>query len=306
MVVGIDEVGRGCWAGPLVVGAVLLGGTEISGLTDSKKLTAVQREQYAYQIRQHATAIGIGWISPKLIDVHGLSWALRTASQIAAAQIPEPYKEIIIDGTVKFIDDPRATTLKKADLLVPSVSAASIIAKVARDRYMYKMDAVFRDYGFRSHVGYGTAKHRQALQDFGATPIHRMSFAPLDSYKTAAEPVAGKVGSTSGRQAEMLAADFLRTKGYHVVAQNWRTRWCEIDIIAERDGVLSFVEVKYRKGTSSGGGLEAVTKTKLRQMEKAAEMWCHLNNAANMQRQLSVIALEKEPMQVMHWLPTVA
>lgn len=305
MIVGIDEVGRGCWAGPLVVGAVLLGGADINGLTDSKRLTATQREQYAHQIRQHATAIGIGWISPKMIDTYGLSWALKAASRIAVAQISEPYKEIIIDGTVKFIDDPRVTTLKKADLLVPSVSAASIIAKVARDRYMYKMDSVFQNYGFRTHVGYGTVKHRQALRELGATPIHRMSFAPLGGYAPTAEEKEGKVGMTSGRRAEERAADFLRAKGYHIVAQNWRTRWCEVDIIAEKDGVLSFVEVKYRKKVASGDGLAAITKTKLRQMQKAAEMWCHLNNAASVQCQLSVIALEKEPMQVTHWLPSV-
>lgn len=305
MIVGVDEVGRGCWAGPLVVGAVMLGGQQIDGLTDSKKLTAKQREKYALEIRQVATGIGLGWISPKLIDEHGLSWALKAASRIAVKQITEPYNEIIIDGTIKLIDDPRVTTLKKADLLIPSVSAASIIAKVARDRYMHKMDMVFQNYGFRSHVGYGTQVHRQALREYGATPIHRMSFAPLHAHKM--ESILGeKVRLTTGRKAEIFAAEFLQTKGFHIVAQNWRTRWCEIDIVVEKDNVLHFVEVKYRKTATTGGGLAAVTKTKLKQMEKAAEMWCHLNNAATVQRQLSVVAIEKEPMQVMHWLPNVA
>ncbi len=303
MIVGIDEVGRGCWAGPLVVGAVMLGGKEIEGLTDSKKLTLARREELALEIRRHAQAIGLGWVSPKLIDRYGLSWALKAASRQAVAQIEQPYTEIIIDGTFKFLNDKRATTLKKADLLVPSVSAASIVAKVARDRYMKKMALVFKKYGFGSHVGYGTLAHRKALAVLGPTPIHRMSYAPLE-VQAVAEAV-DKVSQTSGRQAEVVAARFLEAEGFYIVAQNWRSRYCEIDIIAEKDGVLHFVEVKYRRGVSAGGGLAAITPSKLRQMRKAAEIWCHHNNAANTDCQLSVMALENSPMQVVHWLPSV-
>jgi len=134
MIVGIDEVGRGAWAGPLVVGAVLLGGATIDGLTDSKKLTKKQREQLDLEIRQKALGIGLGWVSAKHIDRIGLTEALKLASRRAIAHIRHDYKEVIIDGTFAFLDDPRVTVMAKADLLVPSVSAASIVAKVARDK----------------------------------------------------------------------------------------------------------------------------------------------------------------------------
>lgn len=311
MIVGVDEVGRGCWAGPLLVGAVALAGHEIEGLTDSKKLTAKRREELAREIRIHAAAIGLGWVSPRLIDEYGLSWALRAATRMAVDQIAIGYDEIIIDGTVKFIDDPRVSTLKQADLLIPSVSAASIIAKVARDRYMARMDRAFNGYSFARHVGYGTKMHRAALEEYGATAIHRMSFAPLAGYsnstllhkKEKARPA--KIEYTSGRQAEALAASFLSQQGYDILQQNWRTRWCEIDIVASKDGVIHFVEVKYRKNARVGDGLTAITPKKVEQMKKAATMWAQVNSAITDDQCLSVIALEKEPMRVAHWLPNI-
>ncbi|HSW99557.1 MAG TPA: ribonuclease HII [Patescibacteria group bacterium] len=182
MIVGIDEVGRGAWAGPMVVGAVLLGDATIDGLTDSKKLTKKQRERLDIEIRQKAVAIGIGWVSAKQIDTIGLSDALKLASRRALAQIRNEYDEIIIDGTIALIDDPRVTLMKKADLLVPCVSAASIVAKVARDNYMRHLDQVFPGYAFTGHVGYGTLLHRQAIETLGVTPLHRLSYAPLRQY----------------------------------------------------------------------------------------------------------------------------
>jgi ribonuclease HII len=184
MIVGIDEVGRGAWAGPMVVGAVLLGDATIVGLTDSKKLTKKRREVLDIEIRQKALAIGLGWVSAKQIDAIGLSEALKLASRRALAHIRHDYAEIIIDGTIALIDDPRVTLLPKADLLIPSVSAASIVAKVARDNYMRHLDDVFPGYAFTSHVGYGTAVHRAAIETLGVTPLHRLSYAPLHSYRS--------------------------------------------------------------------------------------------------------------------------
>lgn len=183
MIVGIDEVGRGAWAGPMVVGAVLLGDVVIPGLTDSKKLTKKRREVLDIEIRKQALAIGLGWVSAKQIDTIGLSAALKLASRRALAHIKQEYKEIIIDGTIALIDDPRVTLLPKADLLIPSVSAASIVAKVARDNYMKHLDGVFPGYAFTAHVGYGTAAHRTAIETLGVTPLHRLSFAPLQMYQ---------------------------------------------------------------------------------------------------------------------------
>jgi ribonuclease HII len=185
MIVGIDEVGRGAWAGPMVVGAVLLGDVTISGLTDSKLLSKKRREQFDLEIRQKAIAIGLGWVSAKQIDEIGLSQALKLAARRALAHIQDEYQEIIIDGTIALIDDPRVTLLKKADLLIPTVSAAAIIAKVARDNYMKHLDEVFPGYAFTGHVGYGTAAHRGAIEKLGVTPLHRLSYAPLAQYRPA-------------------------------------------------------------------------------------------------------------------------
>jgi ribonuclease HII len=311
MIVGIDEVGRGPWAGPLVVSAVILGGKEIPGLTDSKKLTAKQRESYALHIRYHALDIGIGWISNRLIDAHGLSWALTQATTLAVKQLTTNFDEIIIDGTVKFINDPRAITMKKADLLIPSVSAASIIAKVARDRYMHRMHAVFPHHGFNTHVGYGTAQHRAAIKEFGVTPLHRLSFAPLMSYRlkdhkdnsAEAEDSKGSVTDTAGHKAEQVAAEFLEVQGFQIMQRNWRTKWCEIDIIAEKAGIIHFVEVKYRKTDYAGDGLTAITPKKLTQMKFSAQLWQQKHGKKECR--LSAISLESDPILVAEWLPNI-
>ena len=271
MIVGIDEVGRGSWAGPLVVGAVVMGGVRVEGLTDSKKLTAKKRETLSLQIKQTATGIGIGWVSAKTVDQIGISRSLTLATKRALAGINCDYDQIIIDGTVNFIDDPRVTTMKQADLLVPSVSAASIIAKVARDHYMTAIARVFPDYGFERHVGYGTAAHQAALALVGVSPIHRMSFAPMKgSAPIVARPVAAP---TAGQLAEEAAAQHLIQLGFQVIERNWKTKWCEIDIIAQQHGQVHFVEVKYRKNNSQGDGLSYITPQKQRQMKFAAELW---------------------------------
>jgi ribonuclease HII len=179
MIVGIDEVGRGCWAGPVVAGAVALA-TPIFGLKDSKKLSKRQREALTILINQQAAAVGIGWVSALEVDTIGLTAAVRLAMARALDQIDTAYDEIIIDGSFNFLaDNPKATTLVKADDLIPAVSAASIVAKVARDNYMTELGAQLPQYGFESHVGYGTAQHLAALRVHGVTEHHRKSYKPI-------------------------------------------------------------------------------------------------------------------------------
>jgi ribonuclease HII len=178
--VGIDEVGRGCWAGPLVAGAVILS-RPIDGLKDSKKLSKNQREKLTAQIREEAVAIGLGWIWPHEIDRDGLTISVRRAMQLALNAIQVPYDEIIVDGNINYLADiPNSRALIKADDLIPAASAASIIAKVARDTYMATVaNDKFPLYGFNNHVGYGTAAHIQALLEHGVTEIHRLSYKPI-------------------------------------------------------------------------------------------------------------------------------
>ena len=295
MILGIDEVGRGPWAGPLVVGAVILGGAEIEGLNDSKKLTKKRREVLDGVIREQAVAWALGWVSAGELDDVGMSQALRLATRRAVKQIQSQCKEknlafdeIIIDGTVNFLADTAleryVTVMAKADGLIPSVSAASIIAKVARDQFMTEQDAVYPGYGFASNAGYGVAKHRAAIERLGVTPLHRLSFAPLAKYANIEANSQNASGGKSknqqedttrqiGDKGEQAAADRLVAEGHEIIARNWRTRYCEIDIVSMKDDVLWFTEVKYRKNDDFGGGLAAITAKKQRQMRFAAELF---------------------------------
>ena len=177
--VGIDEVGRGCWAGPLVAGAVVLN-SPIKGLKDSKKLSKKQREKLAAEIQIEATAIGLGWVPASELDEIGLTAAVKLAMQRALAQITVNYDEIIIDGNLNFLsENPKTKAVIKADDSVPAVSAASIVAKVARDNYMTGIAGKYPDYGFKNHVGYGTTLHHERLKLYGVSDLHRCSFKPV-------------------------------------------------------------------------------------------------------------------------------
>ena len=310
MIVGIDEVGRGPWAGPLVFGAVVLGDAEIDGLTDSKKLTRKRREVLSAEIHEKAAAVGLGWVSAGELDELGMSAALVLACRRALEQITVPYQQIILDGTINFLKDtgkgPYVTTMAKADLLVPSVSAASIIAKVARDQFMVEQDDIYPGYNFGSHAGYGTAAHRAAIDKLGVTPLHRLSFAPLAKYAVTvtAKPSHVVVREiTAGAAGEDAASRYLEKVGYRVLERNWRVKAGEIDIIAEKDKVIHFVEVKYRKNHSQGGGIAAITTTKLKHMERAARLWMQRNGDKD--SRLSVIEVTGPAYEITQFLEQV-
>lgn len=185
MTVGIDEVGRGCWAGPLVAGAVILPADFVLEdgpivLRDSKKMSKKQREIAAEWIHANAVAVGLGWVWPVDIDSGGITQAVRMAMERALSEITVNYDEVIIDGNINFFaGDPKARAIIKADDSVPSVSAASIVAKVARDKYMAELGEKYAGYGFEAHVGYGTVAHIAALKALGVSDIHRLSYKPI-------------------------------------------------------------------------------------------------------------------------------
>lgn len=180
MTVGIDEVGRGCWAGPLVAAAVVLGKHRISGLTDSKMLTTKKRELLSDQILAQAEAVGIGWVEPEFIDKQGLTMAVKLAMTQALQAITVNYSKIIIDGNINYLsDNPKAECLVRADATMDEVSAASIVAKVARDTYMRNIAMAYPEYGFDKHVGYGTLEHIKQLKSHGVCAIHRLSYKPI-------------------------------------------------------------------------------------------------------------------------------
>lgn len=181
VVVGIDEVGRGAWAGPVVAAAVVLPyGLQLNGLDDSKRLSPVQRQRLDRLVRQQATAIGIGWVANDEVDRHGLSWSVRESGLRALAELGLTADRIILDGRHNFLRGTHpATALVGADALVTPVAAASVVAKVARDSYMEQLDRRYAGYGLAAHKGYGTTQHRRALVELGISPFHRRSYRPI-------------------------------------------------------------------------------------------------------------------------------
>ncbi len=182
--IGIDEVGRGAWAGPLlVVAARLKKGHKLpKGLNDSKLLTKKQRQRLFPHLLESCD-VGEGWVSADMIDSLGLSRALKSACLLATFQIAEAKDDnILLDGNVNYFQGTgytKVTVKPKADQTEAIVSAASILAKVLRDRYMEDIAGMYFAYGFESNVGYGTAYHHEALKKHGVTNLHRKSFTPI-------------------------------------------------------------------------------------------------------------------------------
>jgi ribonuclease HII len=252
------------------VGACLLP-EKIEGLTDSKKLSAKKREALADEIRERAN-YGLGWIPAQELDELGLTESLCKACREAVSQIKGDFDQIVIDGTINFLRGTKhekiVQVVPKADFLVPEVSAASIIAKVSRDQYMYDLADKYPGYGFEKHVGYGTAAHKKAIEELGVCDEHRRSFRPIAQFL--GQGPTNHKRQSDGQRAEAIVAEALRRKKHTILERNWRTKYCEIDIISEFDSVIYFTEVKYSKNRS---GIERITDDKLKQMRFAAEAY---------------------------------
>lgn len=179
-VAGVDEVGRGPLAGPVVTAAVVLDPNQpITGLADSKKLTEKKREVLEPIIKQQALAWSLGRAEPEEIDRINILQATLLAMQRAVAGLGIEVGHALVDGNQAPKLDCKVTTVIKGDQTEPAIAAASIIAKVARDREMMEMDIQYPGYGFAKHKGYPTQQHQLALLELGATPIHRRSFKPV-------------------------------------------------------------------------------------------------------------------------------
>jgi ribonuclease HII len=184
-VAGLDEAGRGTWAGPVVAGAVILPldrfdlGHALAGVNDSKQLSPKTREALLPHITEIALAAGIGFATHSEIDELGIVPATRLAMQRALENLSLHPDALLTDAMVLPEVHLPCTTLIKGDQRSLSIAAASIIAKVKRDQFMTELDELFPQYGFSIHKGYGTLLHQQALRQYGPCPIHRMTFAPL-------------------------------------------------------------------------------------------------------------------------------
>ena len=188
LIAGVDEAGRGPWAGPVVAGAVVFPDLEISDylrdtLNDSKKLTAVKREKLFEELHRSNALIGVGMASVEEIDALNILQATFLAMKRAVNNLPQPIDFSIIDGNKTPPDMPcPARFLIKGDALSLSVAAASIVAKVTRDRIMTDLAKEFPYYGWERNAGYGTKAHQEGLKQHGICVHHRKSYAPIKKF----------------------------------------------------------------------------------------------------------------------------
>ena len=184
-VAGLDEAGRGAWAGPVVAAAVILPADlpglaeHLVGVRDSKQLSPARREMLLEVIQAQALAWAVGQVPSAEIDALGIVPATRQAMHQALADLSPAADYALIDYLPLPALDLPQSSLPKGDARVLSIAAASIVAKVLRDRLMVRLDDRYPGYGFARHKGYGTPQHRVALQSLGPCAIHRLSFAPL-------------------------------------------------------------------------------------------------------------------------------
>lgn len=182
-VAGVDEAGRGPLAGPVMAASVILSPFSSPSwlplVKDSKELSPRGRERAFDRICQGALAFGLGAVSPKEVDCLGIGKATRLAMVLAVSQLPFPPDFVLVDGRERLELEMPQKALVKGDRTSFSIAAASILAKVTRDRLMQEMDLLYPGWGFARHKGYATAKHLERLNILGPSPIHRRSFSPV-------------------------------------------------------------------------------------------------------------------------------
>lgn len=194
IIAGLDEAGRGAWAGPVAAGAVILPldrvdlPAALEGVRDSKLCTARERERLDGMVREVAEGVGVGMASVEEIDAMGIAPATRLAMRRALEALPLAPQALLIDYVrLREVKLPQRS-ITKGDQQSYSIAAASIVAKVARDRLMAELDAEYPGYSLAAHKGYGTRRHQAALDELGPCSLHRRSFSPIRQRLTAADP----------------------------------------------------------------------------------------------------------------------
>ena len=269
-VAGVDEAGRGPLAGPVVAAAVILPrGLMIPGLNDSKKLSPQKREALLPQIREQALACAWGVVDAATIDRINILQATFLAMRKALAQLSPSPDRVLVDGNLPIggLSLPQRP-LVGGDGQSLSIAAASVVAKVVRDHHMQEMDALYPGYGFAAHKGYGSREHIEAIRRLGPCPLHRRSFLK----SILAESPAGSTHE-DGARGEAMVARLLQNKGFRIREHNYRTAAGEIDLIAEKDGMLAFVEVKLRRNARMGSPAQAVDARKQHRIVQAARLY---------------------------------
>ena len=273
---GIDEVGRGPLAGPVVAGAVILPrDSKILYLNDSKQLTAKKRDELYDVIMREAVAVGIGYASPARIDEINILQATYEAMREAISKLSVK-PDVLLNDAVKIPQvDIRQVPIIKGDAKSVSIAAASIVAKVTRDRLMEEYDKVLPGYGFASNKGYGSAEHIAALKEIGRhrSTGSRLSAISCKGTASKKERVSHLNQREVGTRQESRAAEYLESLGYHILVRNFRCRFGEIDLIAKQDDTYIFIEVKYRTGRTAGDPTSAVDGKKQKKISKTADYY---------------------------------
>ena len=269
LIAGVDEAGRGPLAGPVVAAAVILPNYyDLKGLDDSKKLTPKKRSQLFVEIQHQATAIGVGVVTAAEIDKTNILQATQQAMKMALGRLKPRPDQAVIDGHALPTQIIPNKGVIKGDQTVDVIKAASIIAKVTRDNMMEQYDIIFPAYGFRKHKGYGTREHMDKLRLNKACVIHRKSFKPVASAMPTLSWLRKEDGI--GQWGEQTAAVYLLERGYEIVAMNVHCDpYGEIDIIAEKDGIIIFVEVKTYSKKQLGTPAQNIDQNKLKKLEAA-------------------------------------
>ena len=243
IIAGIDEAGRGPLAGPVVAAAVILPEKHsIEGLRDSKKLSQKKRKILYRIIKNHASSVGVGIISVKMIDELNIKEATMCAMKLALENLNTKPDKVLIDGFPLDTQVIPNEGIIRGDDLIDAIKAASIIAKVTRDKIMLEYVKIFPEYGFESHFGYGTKQHMAALKKYKSSPIHRKSYKPVKENMPSFEWL--KKNNLLSWMAKKLAALFIKNKGLYIYEIDKMIDGFKIDIIA-RDNlgyVLIFVE----------------------------------------------------------------
>ena len=280
LIAGVDEAGRGPLAGPVVAATVILDEqNRISGLADSKKLTAKKREKLFQEIMQHAE-VGIGVVDVEEIDKINILKATQKAMYKAIGALKTKPDKALIDGYALPNQIIPNKGIIGGDDKIDCIRAASIIAKVTRDRMMQQYDIIFPEFGFARHKGYGTILHMEKLSEYKACPIHRKSFKPVNENLPTITWL--KSQRRIGQWGERLAALEYFNNGYKIHALNhYCAPYGEIDIIAEKDNELVFAEVKTAAGKTLGGVEGQVDEVKLQRLSNAIDKYIMDNEIQN-------------------------
>jgi len=281
IIAGVDEAGRGPLAGPVAAAAVILSDDHgIKDLNDSKKISAKKRELLFDEINEKAASVGIGIINEKEIDKTNILIATQKAMQMALGKLNMRPSLALIDGYKLPNQVIPNKGIIKGDTKVESIMAASIIAKVTRDRIMIEYDKIFPEYGFAKHKGYGTKQHIEAITKFKATSIHRKSFKPVSFNLPTITWLQNN--SRVGKVGEQLAACKLMEDGHRILSMN---EICaphgEIDIISKKDGLLIFTEVKTYAKEQIGSPELKIDTAKLKKLENAIYCYIDKNDIKN-------------------------